>query len=645
MVGSSERIEELLSYGGMKKDVVILAISAASLILSLFAPSDTFPFDPAWVAVVLCGTPILLESITGLLFRFDIKADVLVSIALVASLYIGEIFAAGEVAVIMAIGSLLEEYTSERAHRGISRLIDMRPETARVMRGDTESIIPAEDVRIGDVIKVLAGESVPVDGIISSGATSIDQSMITGESMPVDKTEGDEVMSGTMNRFGVFTMIATKITEDSSMERMIRLMEAADADKAPVVRVMDRWASWFVLISLLTSIITYFVTNDVVRAVTVLVVFCPCAFILATPTAVAAAIGNSSKHGILVKSGAVMENISRIDTVTFDKTGTLTYGEPSVSSVKSVSSLTDEEILRICATAEKESEHPLGRAIVRSYPGEIGVPEGFKMIPGKGVSCKVDGDEVLVGNDRLMTEMDVDMTPSDGMIDHDDTAVFVSVNGKLSGYIRLEDRIKEGCRSTITAIKDIGIRPILMTGDIGHTAKLLAEKAGIEDVIHDCLPEDKLENVRILQSEGSVVCMVGDGINDAPALKRADVGISMGSIGSDIAIEASDISLVNDDIERLPHLFLLSRKMMRTIAINIILSMTINITAIILAATGVLDPISGALVHNVGSVFVVVNSALLLGWKERSPEKGRSRSENGIETVPFTEGKSSLGLS
>ena len=641
MVRIVDRIEAALSYGGMKKDVAVLVISAISLALSFFKP-DILPFDPAWIAVFLCGLPILFDSVTGLLLRFDIKADVLVSIALIASLCIGEIFAAGEVAAIMIIGSLLEDYTSERAHRGIDRLLSMRPTTARVIRDDTESVVPAEDVRVGDIIKVLAGESIPVDGIIISGTTSIDQSMMTGEPMPVDKTEGDEVMSGTVNRFGVFTMKATKVTEDSSMERMIRLMEAADADKAPVVRIADRWASWFVLLAMSASIITYLITNDIVRAVTVLVVFCPCAFILATPTAVAAAIGNSAKHGLLVRSGAVMENISRLDTVTFDKTGTLTYGEPSVSAVKNVSSFTDDDILRICATAEKESEHPLGRAIVRSYAGETGVPENFTMIPGKGVSCRIDGDDILVGNGRLMTERGVDMT---GMTDLGDTAVFLAINGSLSGYIRLEDRMKEGCESTITAIKDIGIRPILMTGDNGHSARILAEKAGIENVICDCLPEDKLENVRRLQSEGSVICMVGDGINDAPALKRADVGISMGGIGSDIAIEASDISLVNDDIERLPHLFLLSKKMMRTITVNIILSMTINITAIILAAAGILNPISGALVHNVGSVFVVVNSALLLGWKVRSAKKDTSEPEGNTERIPITFDNSSLGLS
>ena len=625
MVGAVERLESLLDYGGLKKDIVVLTVSAVSLILSLALPSGTLPFDPAWIAVFLCGTPILIESASGLILRFDIKADVLVSVALIASICIGEIFAAGEVAAIMILGSVLEDYTAERARKGISKLMDMRPETARVIRGGEETVIPAKEVRVGDIIKVLAGESIPVDGVIVSGTTSVDQSMMTGEPIPVDKTAGDEVMSGTVNRFGVFTMEAAKAEEDSSIERMIRLMEEADAGKSPVVRTADRWATWIVIMAMAAALTTYLVTNEIIRAVTVLVVFCPCAFILATPTAVAAAIANSSRHGVLVRSGAAMERLSKVDVLALDKTGTITHGTPSVTKVISVTELTNDELHRICATAEKESEHPLGKAITDSWKGETGTAEGFVMIPGKGVSCRVDGHGVLIGNPALMKEngIDEDEESIHKLFRGGETVIHVAVDGVISGYLALEDVVKDGCDTTIGKIRNIGIEPVLMTGDNGRVASKIAASAGIDSVISDCLPDDKLGNIGRMQSEGRVVCMVGDGINDAPALKKADVGISMGGIGSDIAIEASDITVVNDDIGKLPHLFGLSKKMMSTINLNIFVSMALNLTAIVLAATAVLNPITGALVHNVGSVLVVINSALIIGWsaKKKNTEK------------------------
>ncbi len=403
MSSAADRIEEFLEIGGMKKDITFLAISIVALVLSLTV-KDQLPFDPAWIAVVLCGIPILIESSVGLFLRFDIKADVLVSIALIASLCIGEIFAAGEVAAIMIIGALLEDYTAERANRNISKLIDMKPKTARVITDGEERIVGVSEVKAGDILRVVAGESVPVDGIILNGTTSIDQSMMTGESVPADKTVGDEVLSGTINQFGVFEMRATKVGEDSSLERMIRLIEETDADKTPVVRLADSWATWIVLLALWAAIGTFIVTQEWSRAVTVLVVFCPCAFILATPTAVVAAIGNATKHGFLVRSGASMEVMAEADTITFDKTGTLTCGIPTVSSVKGLSGFDDDYICRLFAVTEKQSEHPLGKAIVRSYDGSIDDPEEFRVIPGKGVSCRAEGHDILAGNLALMEE-------------------------------------------------------------------------------------------------------------------------------------------------------------------------------------------------------------------------------------------------
>ena len=639
---TADRIEELLDYGGMKKSITVLIISAVCLIASLALRNEGLPADPAWVAVILCGIPIIIKAVIGLVTRFDIKADVLVSIALVASLYIGEIFAAGEIAAIMVIGEVLEDYTSERANREINKLVEMKPKTARIIADGEERIISASDVKVGDTLRVLAGESIPVDGvitkgttsidqsamtgesipvdgIITKGTTSIDQSAMTGESIPVDKTIGDDVLSGTINQFGAFEMKATRDEEDSSLERMIKLVQDADADRAPIVRSADRWATWIVAICLSASLITYLVTNEIIRAVTVLVVFCPCAFILATPTAVMAAIANAAKHGCLIRSGAAMEQISKVDRITFDKTGTITYGVPSVKSVKSFSGYGDEEIYRICAVAEKGSEHPLGRAIVRSYGRPIGDPVDFMMIPGKGISCTVEGKKVLAGNIPMMVENGIIGDEGDvaGYLCDGDITVFVSIDGVLSGFVILEDVIREDSKRTVSDLRELAVEPILLTGDNKAVAEMMAEEAGIGAVRSECLPADKLEFIGDLQSKGSKVCMVGDGINDAPALKKSDVGIAMGGIGSDIAIEASDITLINDDIKQLPHVISLSRKMMRKINTNLAISMILNFTAVFLAAAAVLNPVTGALVHNIGSVFVVVNSALLLKWRSK----------------------------
>lgn len=331
-----KKLEHLLELGGVKKDITLLIISGISVICSL-AKFQSFPFDMAWIAIFLCGLPIIFEAIIGLITEFDIKADVLVSLALVASIFIGEIFAVGEVAVIMQLGALLEELTVAKARAGIEKLVHLTPQTARVLNNGSETIIPAEKVKVGDMIRVLPGESVPVDGVIVSGQTSINQAVMTGESLPVDKTVGDSVSSGTVNQFGTFEMKATEVGEDSSIQRMIKLVQSADAGKAKIVGIADRWATWIVIIALSAALLTWLITGQIIRAVTILVVFCPCALVLATPTAIMAAIGNATKHGFLVRVGDTLERLAKVKIIAFDETGTLTYGKPEVTAVKSIS--------------------------------------------------------------------------------------------------------------------------------------------------------------------------------------------------------------------------------------------------------------------------------------------------------------------
>ncbi len=315
-----EKLERFIEWGGMKKDIVCLILSGISLFLSII--DSPMPINPAWIAIVLCGVPIILEAIIGLVTAFDIKADVLVSLALIASVCIGEDFAAGEVAFIMQLGALLEDLTVSKAKAGIEKLIHLTPKTARVISGSEEKIIPAENVKIGDIIRVLPGESIPVDGIIISGQTSVNQAVMTGESLPVDKMPGDEVSSRTVNQFGAFEMKATKVGEDSMVQRMIKLVQSADAGKAKIVGIADRWATWIVVIALSAAALTWLITGEIIRAVTILVVFCPCALILATPTAIMAAIGNATKHGFLVREGDALERLAKVSKITFDKTGT-----------------------------------------------------------------------------------------------------------------------------------------------------------------------------------------------------------------------------------------------------------------------------------------------------------------------------------
>ncbi len=600
-----------------------LVIGGVSLILSLInsrVPFLPLPFDISWVAIILCGVPIFLEALIGLITRFDIKADVLVSLALIASVCIHEDFAAGEVAFIMQLGGLLEDLTVAKARAGIEKLVHLTPQTARVLADGTEKIIPAEEVSVGDKIRVLPGETIPVDGVILSGQTSINQAVMTGESLPVDKTAGDAVSSGTVNQFGAFEMEATKIGEDSSIQRMIKLVQSADADKAKIVSLADRWATWIVVIALSAAALTWLFSGEIIRAVTILVVFCPCSLVLATPTAIMAAIGNATKHGFLVREGDALERLAEVNKITFDKTGTLTYGMPVVTAVRSVSAFSEDEIYFYAATVETLSEHPLGKAFVRCYGKGVATVSAFHMEPGEGVTGQVEGKTVYAGNERLFDKMGISVleaTEAKRYIEQGSTVIYVAVEQVLAGYLVLSDTVREEASQMITRMKALGISPVLLTGDHENAASFIAGKLGIKEHKSNCLPEDKLDIIGTMQASGDVVCMIGDGINDALALKKANVGIAMGGVGSDIAVDAADIALVDDEIKELPHLLALSKRMMTTIKINLTFSMSLNFLAITLAITGLLGPVVGALVHNAGSVAVIINSALLLKWKKK----------------------------
>lgn len=620
----SDKIEYILEYGGEKRAIFQLIISGLSLLISLGKPSF-LPFDTAWIAILFCGCPIILEAALKLITEFDIRADVLVSIALIASIAIGEIFAAGEVAFIMQLGSLLEEFTVSKARAGIEKLVHLTPQTARVLRNGMEEIIPAENVQTKEMVRVLPGETIPVDGIILSGQSSVNQAVLTGESLPVDKAIGDEVYSGTVNQFGSLEIQATKVGEDSSIQRMIRLVQSADAGKAKIVRLADRWATWIVITALTAAVLTWLISGELIRAVTILVVFCPCSLVLATPTAIMAAIGNATRHGFLVREGDALERLSSISKITFDKTGTLTCGTPQVVAARSLSSeYSDTDLYALAAAAEQYSEHPLGKAIVEGYKNKINdtlfSAEHFQMIPGEGIIATVKERSVLAGNTKLLSSHHIEISSGvnlemEELLSHGCTLIYIAINHCFTGYIALSDTVRQESAGVIDGLKKLQVQPVLLTGDNEKAASFIGNQLAIDDIHAHCLPEDKLKWIASYQKQQENVCMIGDGINDAPALKKADVGIAMGGIGSDIAIDAADIAIIDDKIEQLPHLIALSRRMMLVIKCNLTFSMGLNFVAILLAITGMINPIMGALIHNTGSVLVIINAFLLLHYK------------------------------
>lgn len=605
-----------------QKTVTFIIISSICLFMSLIQSVDELlHFNLSWVAIILCGLPIIKEAATCLYEEFDIKADVLVSLALIASVIIGEIFAAGEISVIMTIGALLEDLTVQKAQSGIENLVKLTPKQARIIRDNKEIMINADDIEIGDIVRVIAGETIPVDGVIIKGQGSIDESIMNGESLPVDKYVGDDVLSGTINQYSTFDIKATKTSQDSSLKRMIKLVKEADSKKAPIVSLTDRWATWIVVIALVSSIGTYLVTHQILRSVTILVVFCPCALVLATPTAIMAGIGNASKYGMLIKGGDVVERLSKIKNIAFDKTGTLTYGKLSVVEYKSFCPKYDDEaFLKILASVEAYSEHPLGKAITSYYKEnneELLDIQNFTVNPGKGITANLGEKSILVGNLKLIKDVDINLNKdiiniSEEFTKKGCTVIYLSIDNKLIGYVALSDILREEAKEVISYIKSQKINPVMLTGDNKNSAQNIASIVGIDDINPSLLPEDKMNIIKNLEDSKSPTCMIGDGVNDALALKYSSVGISMGAIGSDIAIEASDIALASDDIKNIPYLLYLSKKTMKTIKLNVTFSLALNFLAIILAMTGILNPVVGALVHNLGSVFVILNSAKLL---------------------------------
>ncbi len=588
---------------------------------------NIFPFESSWVTVIICGFPLVYLSIRRIVYNkgiSKISSALLISMAMFAAVAIGDIFAAGEVAFIMALGALLEEATTERAKKGLKKLISLAPVKGRKIQDNKEKMISVESIQSGDYLRILPGETIPVDGRIINGETTVDQSIMTGESIPVDKTIDDDVFGGTINCFGAIDIIATKVGEDSSIQKMIQLIRNAEQKQAPIQRITDTVASRLVPIALMIACIGYLVTGNIIVGVTVLVVFCPCALVLATPTAVMAAIGQATKHGVIIKSGEILETMGKVDTMAFDKTGTLTRGQLSVQSILAVDTDYSEiDILQLAASVEAKSEHPIGKAIVShaiEQDLEILDTTSFTMSVGKGIIAVIKGRELYCGNERFLEEHNIivcdsiqkaiNVYRSEGKV-----SVIIADKEHIIGIITLSDTMRNDAINMISAISSLDMTTVLLTGDSKEAATYIGKKSGVSEIHAELLPGEKVSIIESLQGKHHKVCMVGDGINDAPAMKTADVSIAMGTIGSDIAIETADIALMSDDLSKIPYIKRLSDATIKTIKFSIALSMVINCIAIILSLLEVLTPTTGALVHNVGSCLVVLIAARLYDRK------------------------------
>lgn len=616
-----EKFEELFE----KNVMWVLIVSAVALAASFFV-GDKLPVDPAWLVVAACGLPIALEALEGLFARFDITADLLVFLALVGAVISGELFAAAEVAFIMVLGEQLEHRVVNKARAGIGKLLKMIPDRARVLRGGVEEQVPASEVKVGDRLRVLAGESMPVDGVVVAGESAVDESALTGEPVPADKTPGSRVLGGSVNRYGVLEIEAVADASSSALERMVRLVESADAGKAKIVSITERLAVWMVVAALLAALAAWLFSGDFVRAVAVLVVFCPCALVMATPAAIMAGIGNAARHGVLIRRGDALERLAKVDVVAFDKTGTITGGRPEVFAFETADGRMGDAELRLkLAALESCSEHPLGKAVA-SYcsagvnPGALPAVDGFRLLPGRGAVGNVGGSKVAAGNTKLMDEHGVAVPESAAgraaeLAARGATVIYVAVNGVLHGMVALDDAVRPASSRAVAGIAGAGCGSMLISGDHSGAVASAARQAGIGEYHAGCLPENKLEIIAELQRGGKNVCMIGDGINDAPAMAAADAAVAMGGVGSDLAIETADAVLVRDDLSAIPHLLRLAARTMRVVRTNIALSLGLNFVAVAAAMAGMLPPLWGALVHNAGAILVVLNAAALYSWR------------------------------
>ncbi len=578
-----------------------------------------------YLAAALAGSIYIWWSAIQGMRKRDFTADIPVSFATAAALIIGQYSAAAVVAVLLLLGGMLEEFVSARAGNALDSLAKLLPDRVTVRRDGEDIVVPLEEVQSGDLVLIRSGNRIPVDGAITLGTASVNQAAITGESLPVEKQVGDLVYAGTLNEMGALEVCASRVGTETTLGQIRRMVEEAQEQKAPIERILNRYAKFYTPAALILGALVWWFSGDILRAITILIVFCPCVMVLATPTALVASIGNAALRGSLVKKGATIEAMAKVNAVAFDKTGTLTFGQPKLTTIQPLGEMTENDLLRLAAIAEKLSEHPLGRAVLQAALARemtVADPEAFTVLPGLGVRAHIQDGEVVIGRPGLLSEqgiaVDSDIASrARNLAAIGRTVIMVAHNGQVVGLLVLEDTLRPQASSVITQLKKLGIRTVLVTGDNTVTAERIAGELGISEVHAEVLPSQKVEIVKQLQAQGLHVAFVGDGVNDGPVLATANVGVAMGLGGTDVAIETAEIALLSDDLAKLPHLLTLSRQAMRAIRQNLIFSLSVLAIAVGLAIPGILSPVTGALLHELSSIPVIANSARLIGMKER----------------------------
>lgn len=602
-------------HEGESKTKLFLIFIVLSLIILGFILSNKI-FDI--IATIIGGSPLVYQAIRDIKNK-SITADVFMTIGVVASAMIGEFRSAGIISMFMLISDYIDSFTIEKSRKAIKNLIEQSPKTARVKKGEEELIVPIDEVKKGDIVIVKSGEKIPVEGIVIDGHGSVNQSVITGESMPVEKKVGDTVYAATINELGILFIKVLHVGKDTTFSKIIKLVQEAETSKAPVQRVADKFATYFTPAIILASIITYILTHNIQNAISVIVVACPCAVAIATPLAVIAGMGVAAKNGIIIKGGKYLEALATIDTIVMDKTGTLTLGDPVVIEIKSFGDFSVEEVLETAIAAERYSEHPLAKAILKLSKGNLEVePSEYKVIPGLGISMKYKDKKVILGSKELLRN-DKYHKP-EGLIKYIDerenkgeTILVLIIDDKIAGVITVADILREGTKEVVEEFKNLKIKETYMlTGDNEKTAKTIAETLNIQNYLANMKPEDKVREVKKLIEKGKKVLMIGDGINDAPALAQANVGVAMGAMGTDIAIETSDVVIMKDDWHQIPKAIKIGRKTFKIIKENLAISIIFNITGIFLASVGILTPSMSAIAHVIPDVLVFLNSSRIL---------------------------------
>jgi len=576
-------------------------------------------------SAIIGGAPIFKLAITNIFKDFNLTAGVMVSIAMIAALVVGEYEAAALVAFMMLVGEMLEDFTVARADNALKELKNLLPEFVTLVKDGKHIQVALDVVRVGDIVLVRPGGRIPVDGVVSSGSAAVNQAAITGESIPVDKEVGNDVFAGTLCDSGALEVRVKIIGEETALGNMIRLVREAREGQAPVQRIANKYAQYLTPLAITIAIITYFITDDIIRGITVLIVICPCSLVLATPTALVASIGNAAKRGVLVKSGTSMERVGKVDIVAFDKTGTLTIGQPSLKEIISLNGFTPEKLLGLAASAERSSEHPLAKAVVEAAEIqniEMSTPENFESLSGHGITAKVQKYEVAIGN-RMLKTQGVSMSSEivekiKGLEADGNTVVPVGINKEIAGLLVISDTVRPESKQAVADLKQLDIeKVVLISGDNKAVANAIGQDLGVDQIFAETLPEQKLKIISDFQEQGLKIAYIGDGVNDAPALAVADVGIAMGAIGTNVAMETADIVLLTDKIERIPYLIETSRVGLRVIGLNVMFSMSWNVLSVVLSIFGIIGPVFGAIMHELSALPVVANSARLVGRKSK----------------------------